>query len=390
MKKVDTHGRIPIKMWLEDLEVGALNQALNLSNLPFAFKHIAIMPDAHQGYGMPIGSILATKNVIVPNAVGVDIGCGMCAVKTNLTEITKDQLKATLSEARKRIPVGFNQHKEIQDTPSTPCGFFIHKDSPVIKNLDKARYQVGTLGGGNHFIEIQKGDDGFIWIMIHSGSRKLGYEVAKHYNKVAIDMNKQYYSSVTTEMELAFLPINTDEAKDYMNEMQYCVEYALANRKEMMYQMLLSLSIAVPDIPIAEEQFINESHNFAAWENHFGSNVLVHRKGATKAYKGELGMIPGSQGTNSYIVRGLGEEQSFKSCSHGAGRKLGRKKAIQELDFEKEVQAMEEKGILHSIRNQKDLDEAPGAYKDIDTVMNNQKDLVEIVVKLTPLAVLKG
>lgn len=386
MKKVISTERRPIKMWLNDIEEGALDQARNLANLPFVFKHIPLMPDSHQGYGMPIGSILATKSVIVPNAVGVDIGCGMCAMRTELKEITADQLKETLGIARSLIPLGMNWHDEPQDESNMPEGY---EDLEIVsKEYKKATQQVGTLGGGNHFIEIQKGSDGYVWVMIHSGSRNLGYNVAKHYNKLAIELNELYHSQVTSKMELAFLPLRTNEAKNYIAEMKYCVEFALANRKLMMLRMAEALKTVMGDFEC--DEIINKSHNFADWENHFGENVLVHRKGATRAYAGELGMIPGSQGTNSYIVRGLGNPESFQSCSHGAGRKLGRKQAQRELDLQEEIDLLNAKGVIHGIRHAKDLDEATGAYKNIDEVMANQTDLVDVVVELTPLAVLKG
>ncbi|MEN8123339.1 MAG: RtcB family protein, partial [Bacteroidota bacterium] len=380
MKKVISTEKKPIKLWLDDIEPGALEQAKNLANLPFAFKHIPLMPDCHQGYGMPIGSILATKGVVIPNAVGVDIGCGMCAIQTSLKEIKKEELKKVLGEARKSIPLGFNWHKKPQDENLMPKGY---EDLPIVsRHYQKAMKQLGTLGGGNHFIELQKGSDGFVWIMIHSGSRNLGYNVAKWYNHTAITLNERYHSSVTKKMELAFLPIETPEAKEYLREMQYCVDFALANRKLMMERMLEALKIVVGDFKHGE--LINESHNFAAWENHFDENVMVHRKGATRAFTGELGMIPGSQGTNSYIVKGLGNTESFKSCSHGAGRKMGRKQAQRELNLEDEIAILDKKGVVHGLRNQSDLDEAPSSYKDINMVMKNQEDLAEIVVELSP------
>jgi tRNA-splicing ligase RtcB len=386
MKKVVSTERLPIKMWLNELEDGALEQAKNLANLPFAFKHIPLMPDSHTGYGMPIGSILATKGVVVPNAVGVDIGCGMCTMKTSIEHLEKGQLKSVLSVARKLIPLGFNWHDEAQDESLMPKG---HEGLEIVsRQYNKAIKQVGSLGGGNHFIEIQKGDDGFIWVMIHSGSRNLGYSVVKWYNEAAKSLNERYHSSITADMELAFLPMETKEAKNYMAEMEYCVEFVYANRKLMMIRMMEAITKVVGEFET--DEMINESHNFAAWENHFGSNVLVHRKGATRAREGELGMIPGSQGTYSYIVGGLGHPESFQSCSHGAGRKMGRKHAQRELNLKEEINHLEKMGVIHSVRHTKDLDEATSAYKDISVVMNNQTDLAEIVVELTPLAVLKG
>ncbi len=386
MKKVVTTEKRPIKLWLENIEDGAMKQAKNLANLPFVFKHIAIMPDSHQGYGMPIGAILATKGVIIPNAVGVDIGCGMCAVRTSLESIKKKELQKVIDKAIELIPVGFNWHEDDQ----TFTGFMPEKPDEsyeiINQNYDKAKLQIGTLGGGNHFIEIQQGSDGFIWIMIHSGSRNLGYRTAKHYNNLAIRMNETYYSKITKDLELAFLPINSKEAKAYFREMEYCVEFAKQNRFLMLDRTKEAFNSVLETN--FESDVINESHNFAAWENHFTQNVIVHRKGATKANIGQLGIIPGSQGTKSYIVKGLGNPESFNSCSHGAGRVMGRKQAIRELNLKKEQKLM--KGIIHNIDSESQLDEAPSAYKDIDVVMENQKDLAEIHIELTPLAVIKG
>ena len=378
-------------MWLDDIEDGALEQAKNLANLPFAFNHIAIMPDSHQGYGMPIGGVLATKGVIIPNAVGVDIGCGMCAVKTTLTNIDQDQLKKIMNEIRKVIPLGFNKHKEEQDYTLMPdwTEFKNFENSVCAKENDNALKSLGTLGGGNHFIEIQKGSDGHIWIMIHSGSRNLGKQVADHYNKIAVDLNQKWHSQVPKEWELAFLPIDSKEGQEYIDEMNYCVEFALANTGVMMDRILTIIN-DIHEGGMEFEPMINIAHNYARMENHFGQNVMVHRKGATLADENTIGIIPGSQGTKSYIVKGKGNPESFNSCSHGAGRKMGRKEAERRLNLEEEIKKLDSQGVLHAIRGVKQLDEAPGAYKDIDIVMSNQKDLVEILVELMPLAVVKG
>jgi len=386
MKQVVNTENIPIKLWLDEIDPAALSQARNLANLPFAFRHIPIMPDSHVGFGMPIGSILATKKVVVPNAVGVDIGCGMCAIKTSVQEIETKQLKETLSKARELIPMGFKWQSVDQEESLMPEG---QEDLKIVsREYKKAIRQLGTLGGGNHFIEIQKGSDGFVWIMIHSGSRNIGKNVADYYNRAAVKLNERYFSLVEQKQQLAFLPIETIEAKEYIKEMNYCVEFALANRKLMMKRMLEAMEEVIGEFDTGD--LINKSHNFAAWENHFNTNVLVHRKGATRAYPDELGMIPGSQGTSSYIVIGKGNPESFKSCSHGAGRKLGRHQARKELSLEDEVEKLNDKGVVHAIHSITDLDEAPGSYKDIDMVMENQSDLVDILVKLEPLAVLKG
>jgi tRNA-splicing ligase RtcB len=389
MKQVISTEKIPIKLWLDDIEEGALAQARNMANLPFVFRHIAIMPDSHQGYGMPIGGVLATRGVIVPNAVGVDIGCGMCALKTNLDSISTETLKKIMSGIRELVPLGFDHHKEKQDIDLMPSAENMVKNGMVERQFESARKQIGTLGGGNHFIEIQKGSDGHIWVMIHSGSRNIGLKVAEHYNKMAQNLNQRWHSAVEKSKDLAFLPMETQEAKDYFNEMQYCVDFAFANRKLMMHN-IVSVFTDCFNGNFSELEFVNIAHNYARWENHYNTNVIVHRKGATSAKEGETGIIPGSQGTKSYIVRGKGNAESFESCSHGAGRLLGRKQAERTLDLKAEIAQMDEKGIIHSIRSKSDLDEAPGAYKNIDVVMENQRDLVDILVELSPLAVIKG
>ncbi len=381
--------KIPIKMWLKDVEESALDQAKNLANLPFAFKHIALMPDCHSGYGMPIGGVLATKGVVVPNAVGVDFGCGMYAVKTSLKTINSEKLKLVMSGIRELVPLGFGHHMQEQDESLLPSLETVPQYGIVKQQYVAAKKQIGTLGGGNHFIEIQKGSDGHIWIMIHSGSRNIGLKVAEHYNNIAKILNERWHSSVDKKYDLAYLPIETQEAKDYIAEMQYCVDFAFANRKLMM-ENIKSAFRKVMGKKFEELDFINIAHNYARWESHFGCNVIIHRKGATSAKDGEVGIIPGSQGTKSYLVKGKGNPESFQSCSHGAGRKMGRKQAQRELDLSKEILNLDKKGILHSVRTLKDLDEAPGAYKNIDTVMENQIDLVDILVELLPLAVIKG
>ncbi|MBN2635946.1 MAG: RtcB family protein [Prolixibacteraceae bacterium] len=390
MKQVVSEGcRVPIKMWVRDIEENALAQARNLANLPFIFKHVALMPDCHSGYGMPIGGVIATKGVVIPNAVGVDIGCGMCAVKTSLNEINTDVLKTIMSGIRELVPLGFDHHKQVQEESLMPSLENVPEHGIVHRQYTAAKKQIGMLGGGNHFIEIQKGSDGHVWIMIHSGSRNIGLKVAEHYNKMAIHLNERWHSSVDKKQDLAFLPIETQEAKDYFAEMQYCVDFAFANRLLMM-ERIKSAFLSVIGETFSALEFINIAHNYARWESHFGTNVIVHRKGATSAREGEVGIIPGSQGTKSYIIQGKGNTESFQSCSHGAGRTMGRKQAQRELVLEEEIEKLNSKGIVHSIRNTRDLDEAPGAYKNIDTVMANQVDLVDILVELSPLAVIKG
>ena len=386
MKAVITTEKIPIKLWLEEeqVEEGALDQARDLANLPFAFKHIAIMPDTHLGYGMPIGAILATKGAVVPNAVGVDIGCGMCSLRTNLTDIETADLKEIMSIIRETVPVGFNHHESPQDESWMPEK---KGNLPIVEQEYKsALHQVGTLGGGNHFIEIQKGSDGYIWIMIHSGSRNIGFTVANHYNNIAKEKNKAL--ELRVPKDLAFIPEDSEYFDLYWNEMNYCVEFALANRKLMMERTKSAFKEIIPEVEFSH--FINKPHNFAALEEHFGEEVIVHRKGATRARNGEWGMIPGSQGTQSFLVKGKGNVDSFESCSHGAGRVMSRAAARRKLDLNEERKFLTDQGILHAIRHKGDLDEAPSSYKDIEEVMANQEALVEVQIKLQPLAVIKG
>jgi tRNA-splicing ligase RtcB len=378
--------KIPIKLWLDDIEEGALKQARNIANHPFAYRHIAIMPDAHQGYGMPIGGVMATVDVIVPNAVGVDIGCGMIAARTTSMADALDEhlLKSIMGDIRQRIPVGFNRHR----SPQKWSGFDKAPSIPVVqKEIKNARLQIGTMGGSNHFIEIQKDTNDRVWVMVHSGSRNFGLQIARHYNQLAVKLNERSSSPIPKSWELAYLPLDHTGGRQYLKAMTFAVAFALANRRLMLQRIG---EILFDTAGIEMETQVNIAHNYAVAEKHFGKEVMVHRKGATRARKGELGIIPGSQGTASYIVRGLGNPDSFHSCSHGAGRKMGRKEARRKLNLEVEKQRLTDLGVIHSIRSKKHLDEAASAYKDISIVMENQTDLVEIVEELMPLAVIKA
>lgn len=378
-------------MWTTDIDDKAREQIENLAALPFIHHHIAIMPDCHGGVGMPIGGVLACCDAVIPNAVGVDIGCGMCAVKTGwkVEKITADVLRKQIMRGiRKRIPLGMDYHKERQDESYMPQGHDIDRLHVVKAQYISAQRQVGTLGGGNHFIELQRDEEGFLWIMIHSGSRNLGKQVGDHYNKLAASLNERWHSVVKPELRLPFLPLKTQEFNDYWVEMQYCVDFALCNRRLMMKRIQEVIADALPGIEF--EPMINIAHNYAAWENHFGENVIVHRKGATLAREGVVGIIPGSQGTSSYIVEGLGNPDSFNSCSHGAGRLMSRTAAVNTLSLEDEVKKLEDQGIVHAIRSKRDLEEAAGAYKNIDQVIALEADLVRVKTKLRPVAVIKG
>ena len=381
----------PVKIWTNYVEKSAMRQIENLTTLPFLFHHLAIMPDVHTGMGMPIGGVLACKDAVIPNAVGVDIGCGMCAVKTNwkVADIPTDVLRKQIMRGiRKRIPMGMDHHKEAQDKKYLPTGHDIDKMEIVKRRQEYITKEVGTLGGGNHFIELQKDETGTLWIMIHSGSRNLGKLVGDYYNEKAKKLNERWYSVVSPDIRLSFLPLRTDEFNAYWQEMKYCVDFALCNRKLMMKRIEEVIKDAIPEIGF--EPMINIAHNYAAWERHYGQDVIVHRKGATLAREGVIGIIPGSQGTASYIVEGLGNPESFCSCSHGAGRTLSRTAAIRDLNLKEEVERLDALGIIHAIRNQNDMQEASGAYKDIETVIANEADLVKVKTRLLPVAVIKG
>ena len=397
--KKDDSLRIPVKSWCENVEDGALQQAMDLARHPALERYVALMPDCHLGYGMPIGGVIAVKNAILPCAVGVDIGCGMIAVQTNVpAERLADMQdrRAVQDELKKRIPVGegvAHQQKQAWD------GFerYLDANGPVCDFAnDLDRRNLGTLGGGNHFIELQKSDDGFIWLMIHSGSRNLGKRIEKHYQDIAKKLDEMFHVNLPNP-ELAFLPMDIQEGKDYFRDMTFALEYALENRHRMMAVFKEVLADAVPDVEFQQE--INIHHNYAALEFHLGQNLYIHRKGATSAREGQIGIIPGSMGTASYIVKGLGNEESFTSCSHGAGRTMSRMAANTQLSVEECDAAMDGivyerwnkcKGFDKRPKEQLDLSEAPQAYKPIDDVIAAEADLVTPLVRLTPMAVLKG
>lgn len=404
--------RVPAKIWAQEgtIEEEAMQQILNASSLPFSFHHTALMPDGHVGYGAPIGGVLATKGYIIPNFVGVDIGCGMGYVQTNvpvaafINETTKDKqnlIWAILANLTRNIPVGFNHHKDKQDDWGTVIvdnfkikdNLEIESTTIIKQEYENSLYQLGTLGGGNHFIDLQKDQNGMLAIMLHSGSRNLGKKVCDYYNKLARETNEKWFSSVPSEWQLSFLPIYSDEGHAYFHEMNLCLEFAKQNRHLMMERAknivfnMLEKYAGIKGVAILNE--INIHHNYAIMENHYGENVLVHRKGATKASAGLPGIIPGSMGTNSYIVEGLGNKESFESCSHGAGRAMGRKSAMEKYTAEQVITHMKELGVQVLKANKADIaEECPWAYKDIDAVIDRQKDLVKITNTLKPIGVL--
>jgi len=387
MENVFSGLRIPIKSWVKDLEQGALEQAKNLTELPFTMKHIALMPDAHQGYGMPIGGVMATKpGVIVPNAVGVDIGCGMCAVKTDYQAdwVTQEEVKAIMGNVRTMIPLGFNHHSTKQEHSV----FALAPDKiPVIaREWEKSHYQLGTLGGGNHFIELQAGSDGNLWLMIHSGSRNFGYKVAREYHDKAKELCERWYVDLPHK-DLSFLPMDDQAGQEYRDAMEYALKFARASREVMMSRFM---DVVSDVLRASVTMTLDIHHNYAQLEDVHGSPGVVHRKGAILARLGMTGIIPGSQGTSSFITEGLGNPESFFSSSHGAGRTMSRSKAKAELNLDEQIKILDDLGVVHGMRNQGDLDEAPGAYKDIIDVMSQQADLCRIKVELKPLGVIKA
>ena len=407
---------IPIKSWCDKIEKDALGQAVNLANHPVTYDHIALMPDCHVGYGMPIGGVIACDNAVIPNAVGVDIGCGMGAIRTNIKTETiggKKNIREIMNHIKERIPVGEgNSHRDEKSWN----GFLLYLqsigiDDEYIDFSDKrlpvwldshawklAKKNLGTLGGGNHFIEMQEDQDGYLWLMLHSGSRNLGYKIAEHYHKSAVYLNEQYNSKIPTK-NLAYLPVDSEKGTGYLRDMKFALDYAAENRRLMMEVFKEAISHFISGVEFLDE--INIHHNYANIENHFGKNVWVHRKGATSAKKNEMGIIPGSMGTSSYIVEGLGNEESFMSCSHGAGRVLSRTEANNKLTIEECDKAMgdivydrwhkaKNFGRKKKNRDVYDLSESPLAYKNIDEVIQAELDLIKPVVKLRPLGVLKG
>ncbi len=387
--------KVPIKSWCGNPEAGALEQALNVSNHPKIFGHVALMPDLHPGYGMPIGGVSALKEAISPNMVGVDIACGMMAEKFDFKAdaFSREDKINIMREIRDLIPMGM-RHQRDHSVFKKEAKDLLEKHRNSLRNLkrgdelatfDAVAEQLGTLGGGNHFIEMQSDDDGFLWFMLHSGSRNIGKCVCDRFNKIAKELNGRH-KIILPAPDLAFLPIDSDEGQEYLSLLKFCIDFSFLNRECMFKKIAESLKRVIGSTP-AILQKINIHHNYASLEEHFGEKVWVHRKGATFASLGNIGIIPGSMGTSSYIVKGRGSEDSFRSCSHGAGRVMGRHQATKTFTMDKFRESME--GIVFHC-SERHLDESPMAYKDIDTVMEEQKDLVEIVHRLKPMAVEKG
>lgn len=401
--------KFPIKVWLEsstDIEESCLKQSLQLANLPFIHKWVALMPDTHAGKGMPIGGVIATDGVIIPNAVGVDIGCGMAYMQTDIkasflrdTETGNGSLlQAIIGDMLRNIPTGFGKYKERQPSKvldqvmSNPTDY--EKDNLLFNEIEAGYYQVGTLGGGNHFIEIQEDEDGFVGIMLHSGSRHFGLTICNYFNEIAVKLNKEWHVSVPSEYHLAYLPTQSPEGQAYIRWMELALDYAHENRERMltMTQEILTkwCQKVSHDAPVFSDK-INCHHNYANLENHYGKNVWVHRKGAIRAREGELGIIPGAMGSYSYLVKGLENPESFHSCSHGAGRLLGRKKAMEAFSVEEVMVDLKIQGVVLGKNGKNDVpEESRFAYKDIDQVIANETDLVTPIKKLKTMGVVKG
>jgi len=385
---IQTDGGVPVKIWTKDAEPEAIKQLTNVARLPFVFKHVAAMPDVHFGMGATIGSVVATKGAICPAAVGVDIGCGMMAVKTTLRP---DQVMDKLAELRhsieRSIPVGHNGNRQISTTVENWEGWDRWLVEKGGKLFQKAMAQLGSLGGGNHFIEICLDTENNVWIMLHSGSRGVGNEIASVHIDKAKGTMKQMFIGLP-DPDLAYFAQGTKDFDDYIADVKWCQDYAYHNRQEMMQRVLKDLSYTVNGKePVGITMSINCHHNYLEWEHHYGENVIVTRKGAIRARKDDYGIIPGSMGTGSYIVRGKGEPESFNSCSHGAGRRMSRTKA--RATFTLEDLAAQTNGV-ECRKDAAVIDEIPGAYKKIEDVMANQSDLVEVIAQLKQVLCVKG
>ena len=402
MKQViQDQGARPIKIWTDEVEEQALNQLKNLARLPFINSNgVACMPDVHAGVGSTVGTVIATEKAVIPAAVGVDIGCGMNAVRLSLkaTDLP-DNLKPLRDEIERRVPLGvggghdhmrdielemLNEKHDLQTIDNTIIEPLYKGD--VDKFFVKAASQLGTLGSGNHFIEVCIDENQDVWIMLHSGSRGIGNMIGTHYIEKAKRNMEKFFISLPDD-DLAYFPENTEDFDDYMNAVGWAQNYALENRRIMMHQVIEAMKQAIEKPFTITQEAINCHHNYVEKENHFGRNMWVTRKGAIRARAGDLGIIPGSMGQRSYIVRGKGDLASYCSCSHGAGRVMSRAEAKRRFsltDLIAQTQGVECR------KDEAVIDEIPSSYKDIDQVMANQTDLVEVVHTLKQVLCVKG
>lgn len=401
--KVLTDSKFPVKMWTDGVPVepDAEAQVLQVANLPFIYRHVAVMPDVHVGAGSTVGCVIPTVGAVVPAAVGVDIGCGMCAVPT---DIRTEHILENRPELRKAIenavPMGRSDNGGRQDIgawqgviPDRVAEIWDGELSQGYLDIGDADFRaisrnsvnhLGTLGTGNHFIELSGDEDGFLWVVLHSGSRGPGNRIGSHYTRVAKDLCEKWFVDLPAP-DLAYLPEHTDEFRKYRFAVKWAQQFAAANRLLMLRNVMDVLGEHYPNTSFGE--VINCHHNYIAWERHFGLNVMVTRKGAVRAQAGDLGFIPGSMGARSYVVRGLGNRESFCSCSHGAGRVMSRTQAKKTFTIEDHIRDTE--GV-ECLKDRSVIDETPRAYKDIDKVMAAQADLVEPVHTLKQVLCCKG
>lgn len=401
MIRVISDTKVPVKIWATDLEPEAESQARNLASLPFIYKHVALMPDAHFGLGSTVGSVIASRGAIIPAAVGVDIGCGMSAIRLPFKIDRFDKLPELRHSIERSIPVGHETNRELTDTAIQAfkaLGEFSDFAKENLKDFDRTRTNavksIGSLGGGNHFIEICGDKDNDAWIMLHSGSRNVGNMLAKVHIEKAKDLMKTYFISLP-DPDLAYLSQKTKEFENYIHDLMWAQKFAKFNRNEMLNRVLrcvyfhvLGSESAPYMLNLTDSLFrVDCHHNYTSLENHFEQNIYVTRKGAVSAKAGEYGIIPGSMGTRSYIVKGKGNSDSFHSCSHGAGRRMSRTKAKALYTV---ANLAEQTMGVECKKDDSVLDEIPGAYKDIDVVMENQSDLVEPVFELKQILCVKG
>ncbi len=396
-----------VKGWVRGVPVeqSAIEQLNNVASLPFIHSHVAAMADTHWGNGATVGSVIATKGAIVPAAVGVDIGCGMMAMRTSLTASDlPDNLHPMRSRIEAAIPHGRTDNggandrgawgtapdlvmNQFHDTLSTHLGeIAAFAGQRVQRAAERAHRHLGTLGTGNHFIEICLDEEQRVWIMLHSGSRGIGNAIGSHFIELAKKDMQRWFINLP-DAELAYIPEGSDLFKMYWRALNWAQEFAKLNRKIMMHYASQALVAEVPKPIVFDQQAVNCHHNYVSRERHFGENVMVTRKGAVSAQKGELGIIPGSMGAKSFIVCGKGHLEAFCSCSHGAGRKMGRNEAKRLFTLEDHIKATE--GV--ECRKDADvIDETPAAYKDVEAVMRAQADLVDVVHTLKQVLCVKG
>lgn len=390
-------GARPIKAWTDYIEDSALVQLKNLARLPFlASNGVAVMPDVHAGIGSTVGSVIATKKAIIPAAVGVDIGCGMNAVRLSLkASDLPDSLSAMRAQIEKDVPVGFAMHQkdgEVESNWGEHGALYerwteLSKEFPDFKVKSRnVEAQLGSLGGGNHFIEVCIDESQDVWIMLHSGSRGVGNAIGRHFIDKAKELCERWHVQLP-DNDLAFLPEGEQTFDDYVKAVAWAQEYAFTNRAVMMDRVLQALRLTVPKPFTVTQEAINCHHNYVEIESHFGQNLWITRKGAIRARVGDLGIIPGSMGQRSYIVRGKGAPESYCSCSHGAGRVMSRTEARKRFSL---TDLVAQTAGVECRKDEDVIDEIPGAYKDIDVVMANQRDLVEVVHTLKQVLCVKG